>query len=433
MDTEIEKEISINKVYYFPSSVVITKVDEKFLVIHPESSSWLVFNLEELKVFDDLRNGHTIGNILEKYDKLIAISVLTQIEAKHFETPFVKEEVKRNIYIYLTNFCNLRCKHCYMYAGEKLVSELSLSDWKKIILDFKKNGGNGITFTGGEVTIYKEFAELIKYTHNLGISVTVLTNGLLWTPELIQKLSLFIDEVQISIDGYDSKSYASVRQVDGFQRALDTIIAFSKTQSKVCMAVTPLYDNIEEFVKRFESFGKRFLKENPNVTIKINMELIPGREINPTETENQKYREKLKELTEVLYPDYYKKNFILNFTEKTLMRNCGFGEISLASNGDVYWCNRIFELSPILNIKDSSFKDLFKKSDFVRTLTDVDHSELCSKCEIRYICGGSCRIKWPDINNYNKQNHMWQNVCPAGRKEKFYKQMIESNEFFFQN
>lgn len=429
---EVKSEVNLNKIYHLPKNISAKMIFNKYLVISPDYCNWLVFETStEYEVFKFIYEGKSIQESLNKFNEEDVISVVTQIEAKKFEEKQLRDNSKRNIYIYLTNNCNLRCKHCYMYSGDKKVDELDFRHWTNILNDFKEAGGNGVTFTGGEVLMYKWFSEIIEFTHNLGLSVTVLSNGLLWSSDKIRALSKYIDEIQISLDGYDSESYKRIRKKDGFNKAISTIKEFSKTKTHVCIAATPIFDSLDDFVNGFSSFSKKFIKQYPNVYIKLNMELIKGREVNLDEEENMIYNNKIRTLTEQIYPNFSKKNFVLNFKEKNFMSNCGFGEISIAPNGDVYWCNRIFELPRAINIKDYNFSSLFKLSDHVKFNTDVNHSKVCSLCDIKYICGGGCRLKYPNIDNFEKVS-LWNNTCPKGRKEKIYKQMIDSNEYFFE-
>ena len=135
-DIPINKELDIEKRYSFPEQLVIRKVYEANLVIYTQGCSWLVLSDEELFVFKQFQCGKSIEEVLSNNNEKIVLSVLTQIEAKKFEHPQIRENNIRNIYIYLTNNCNLRCRHCYMYSGDRHIQELSLEDWKKIILDF---------------------------------------------------------------------------------------------------------------------------------------------------------------------------------------------------------------------------------------------------------------------------------------------------------
>ena len=427
----IEVEIDINKVYHFPKQISITKYKDYFLVIYTEGILWLVFQeQQELQVFKDLKSGYSIKNVLDKYNEDLVMNVVMQIEAKKFETPNNIILSENNIYIYLTNNCNQRCKHCYMYAGDIKIGELSVDDWKGVLKDFKQAGGNGVTFTGGEVTVYKGFEEILRFSHELGLIVTVLSNGILWSEEKIQELHKYIDEIQISIDGYDKDSYYNVRQYNGFSKAIDCIINFYNVGTKVSMAVTPLYNDIDNFIVKFEKFALDFISKYPKVFIKLNLELIAGREVNTSPEENKNYRKKLMKLVERLYPNYYAETFVLNYENKVLRKNCGFGEVSIAANGDVFWCNRIHELVSSINIQNISFKKLFEISEKIKNSTSVDNTTICRNCDVKYICGGGCRIKYPKIREVDTHQGQWNYVCEG--KNHIYEKMILGNEYFFE-
>lgn len=430
-EAEVEKEIDCTKRFQFPDNIVIRKFDNKNLVIYTEGVLWLVFDDEELKIYKALDQGESIQEVLEDYDEEIVIKVLSQIEAKQFEHPVVCESNEKNIYIYLTNNCNERCKHCYMYAGDIKIQELSSDVWKKVLLEYKNLGGKGVTFTGGEVTVYKGFESVLNYAHELGLNVTVLTNGILWNEQTIKQCGAYIDEVQISIDGYDKESYYNVRQYDGFDAALTTLIRFSEAGVRTSMAVTPLYDDIEEFVENFEPFAQRIIEKYPNIYIRFNLELLNGRDIRKTQVQNTKYKEIIKSLVERLYPRYYIETFPLNYEGHIIRKNCGFGEIAIAANGDVFWCNRIHELSSNWNVNTSKLEDIINASEKMKNDTDVDHSSICKDCEIRYICGGDCRMNYVGMTNASEHSGIWENVCPRGTKEALYRRMILSNEYFY--
>jgi len=399
-DEAIEVEIDTTKVYYLPKEIKVVKYKECFLVIYTEGVMWIVLqDEEELAIFKDLNDKKNIEYVFENYSKESVMNVIMQIEAKKFEQPYAIEIDEKNVYIYLTNNCNQRCKHCYMYAGDIKIEELQYEKWLDILTALKQAGCKGVTFTGGEITVYNGFDKLIKHAHKLGLLVTVLSNGILWTQELIDELHEYIDEIQISIDGYNTESYYEVRRCDGFKEAITCIENFYKAGTKVSMATTPLYDKLDKFISGFESFAHSFLDKYPEIFIKLNHELIMGREVKTTEEENREYREKLKNLVEKLYPEYYTDTFVLNYENKAIRRNCGFGGISIAANGDVYWCNRIHELKSTINILDMDIHEIMHIANKVKNSTSVDNTKGCKNCEIRYICGGDCRMKYEGIKN----------------------------------
>lgn len=428
-----EEEVDLGKRFQFPKNVVIRKFENRNLVIYTEGILWLVLDDEELNIYQEFNKGLSIQEVLEKFDEEKVAEVLSQIEAKQFEHPVVTEPSEKNIYIYLTNNCNERCKHCYMYAGDIKIEEMSSEVWKKVLSKYKECGGQGVTFTGGEVTVYKGFESVLRHAHELGLNVTVLTNGILWDDASITRCGSYIDEVQISIDGYDRESYYKVRQFDGFDKAITTLMAFSEAGVRASMAVTPLYDNLEKFVEKFEPFAKTIIEDYPDIYIRFNLELLDGRDIQTTKSKNAEYRKTIRGLVERLYPDYYLETFSLNYKGHTIRKNCGFGEIAIAANGDVFWCNRIHELSSSWNVKTSEFEEIIKASEQIKVDTDVNHSSACKNCEVRYICGGDCRMNYAGISNADKHDGQWENTCPKGTKENLYRKMILSNEYFYVN
>ena len=428
----IEEELDANKVYSFPSDIEIVSYKDYKIAVYPKGIMWIVFrNDEELRVFEALRSGNSIEEVLSQFNEDSVMNVLMQIEAKRFEHPYqCSGEDEKLAYIYLTNNCNQRCRHCYMYAGDITINEVNSSKWIKVLDLLKSNGYVGVTFTGGEITVYPGFDELIKHAHRIGLSVTVLSNGLLWTDNLIKELHEYIDEIQISIDGYDDESYFSVRQSHGFDKALASVKEFSKYGTRVSIAVTPLFDGLDRFIERFEPFARELLQDYPDVFIKLNHELITGRTVKPTQEENNQYKAKLKGLVERLYPNFYIEGFVENYANRQLKTNCGFGGLSFAANGDVYWCNRIHELESEYNVFQNEFSDIIALSNQVKKKTAVDNIAPCNKCEIRYICGGGCRLKFKNITVAVKTNGVIQGYCDG--KDDIYEKMINSNEYFFE-
>ncbi len=430
-EKEVEEEINLDKRFHFPENIVIRKFENKNLVIYSEGVLWLVFDDKELEIYKEFSKGKSIQEVLDKYDEENVVEVLLQIEAKQFEHPVVSEPNEKNIYIYLTNNCNEHCKHCYMYAGDIKIEELPSAVWQQVLTKFKECGGQGVTFTGGEVTVYKGFETVLRHAHELGLNVTVLTNGILWDDSSIKRCGPYIDEIQISIDGYDRESYYKVRQYDGFDKAISTLVSFSKLGVRTSMAVTPLYEDLEEFSRCFEPFAKEIIRDYPEIYIRFNLELLDGRDVRKTQIGNAEYRKTIGNLVERLYPNYYIESFPLNYEGHSIRKNCGFGEMAIAANGDVFWCNRIHELSSSWNIQTSEFAEIMKASENIKTKTDVNHSLACRDCEVRYICGGDCRMNYEGISNAEKHEGIWFNKCPKGTKEELYRTMILSNDFFY--
>ena len=66
--------------------------------------------------------------------------------------------------IMLTEKCNLRCKHCYVTAGEKNI-EMDFDLVKKIVDEAYEIAGDKGNFSlmGGETLLYSRLVDVIKY------------------------------------------------------------------------------------------------------------------------------------------------------------------------------------------------------------------------------------------------------------------------------
>ena len=73
-----------------------------------------------------------------------------------------------NIYLYITEKCQLRCGHCYM--GDRLERALNLPFDKaaQIMSYSRKLGGEYITFLGGEPTLHPDLPKMVDLALELG-------------------------------------------------------------------------------------------------------------------------------------------------------------------------------------------------------------------------------------------------------------------------
>jgi len=421
--------------YTFPVSICSILYGGKVLIIHPESANWLVLECSEYPIFQYLEQGHTIAEALASFDEEPVIRVLTEIEAKGFCRALQSEALSvspHELFISLTNECNLRCSHCYMYSGDVTIKELPLSEWKRILADFSYHGFDTVTFSGGEPLLYPGFAELCEYCHVLGYAISVLSNGLLWTQALVERLDGVIAEVQLSIDGYDEDSYAQVRNSDGFERVLKTIALLEPRKIITSVAITPGYHHLEAEKGQYITFVQQLQAQYPALNVSFSFELIPGRDITVTQELNDAYRRSVNAIVTALEPEYLFENFYRNLAERQQVRNCGYGGITLASNGDLYWCNRIFEEKAQGNALSMEAAQIIALSKEVTAQTDVDEVKPCRDCAIRYICGGGCRLYHTPIAS-PEDGMAFEAPCTAQAREHFYRRMIGANEYFYRS
>ena len=97
----------------------------------------------------------------------------------------------------ITEHCNLRCEYCAcpLIANK----ELSAARCMALLDEMAEMGTRRIKFTGGEPLVRKDLAALIARAVELGIGVSLNTNGTL-VPRMIDALA-GVSSVSISLDG----------------------------------------------------------------------------------------------------------------------------------------------------------------------------------------------------------------------------------------
>jgi len=176
-----------------------------------------------------------------------------------------------NLYFYLTEGCNLRCRHCWLapkYLGpSKPVPALDVDLFRDIIAQAKPLGLGTVKLTGGEPLLHPRIDEILDVIIEEDLRLTVETNGVLCTPALAAKMkSAKRPFVSVSVDGADAETHEWVRGVKGsFDEAVEGIrnLAAAGFRPQVIMSVMRRnQDQLEDVVRRAEEWGAGSVKFN---------------------------------------------------------------------------------------------------------------------------------------------------------------------------
>lgn len=378
-------ELDYDDILHFPEEIVVEKIDDFYLVIAVQTANWIVlYNSRQIDFLNMLRSGKCVGDAIETVDSEEAMGDLKIVLAAIFARKFagVNGEVTKEylegykmLNIYITNACNLKCKHCFMLSGKKLENELTLGDWMKVLTSFKENGGEFVTFSGGEPLMFKNFPQIISHAHDLGLKSTVLSNGLLWSDKLIHDLAPFIDEIQFSLDGVDEETNSMVRGSGHFEKVVDTIVKFANAGVKTSVATTFTYDNLNENTQTRYKNLVDLIKEKTSgkdVFFKLSKKLLPGRDVHFTAEENEKYSAIIKDIEKHVDENADYENFLAGHTANLVAINCGLGGISVSSDGNVYFCNRINEMESFGNVTEKPMSFFMEKGKEIHLATSVE-------------------------------------------------------------
>lgn len=437
---EKTREIGMGDKLHFPSDIQYIPYDNVILAVAVDIANWIVLKDENSKQsLESLRSGETVGDVLSRIQgedgKASYVKLLSAIMARQFaglDAAPVPDYLQgyKMLNIYLTNACNLHCTHCFMKAGKKLENELGKDDWIRVLDEFTQAGGQAVTFTGGEPLMNLDFKAIIEAAHNNNLQITVLTNGILWTNELIDSLSPLITEVQVSIDGVDDVSNAKVRSAGTFNQLVENVIRFSNNGVRVSVATTFTDDNIDSADQYVELVSRIKEATDNQVIFKLTKKLLPGRNTHTTPEENKAYEARIRKIEDTIDPNAKYESFINGHTPNLVARNCGFGGLSIAADGNVFFCNRLLEIKSQGNVKDNPMSYFIDKGQQAHFETGVDKVEPCKNCPVRYICGGGCRIDEYDFKGKSwHPGQVLQQLKCQGPSGFLLRMMVESYEY----
>ena len=108
-----------------------------------------------------------------------------------------------SINYHITEKCNYCCKFCFArYKNHN--KELSLYESLELIRILAESGCKKINFAGGEPTLINHLPELIIHSKDLGMFVSMITNGTGINRKFLEKCSGKLDLIGLSIDSLNS-------------------------------------------------------------------------------------------------------------------------------------------------------------------------------------------------------------------------------------
>lgn len=177
----------------------------------------------------------------------------------------------RQLYFYLTEGCNLRCRHCwiapkYQSPGSSFPS-LPTDTFALIIEQAKPLGLSGVKLTGGEPLLHPQISEILDIIRSEDIRLSVETNGLLCTPELAQEMvTCKTPFVSVSIDGANAETHEWVRGVEGCfeaaQNGIRNLVSAGFRPQVIMSLMKHNKDQIEDVVRMAEKLGAGSVKFN---------------------------------------------------------------------------------------------------------------------------------------------------------------------------
>ncbi len=177
----------------------------------------------------------------------------------------------RQIYFYLTEGCNLRCRHCWIapkyQGGGDTYPYLSLKLFRSIIQQARPLGLSTVKLTGGEPLVHPRIHGILREVRANDLKLSMETNGLLCSKDLAREMAACKNPfVAVSLDASDAETHEWLRGVPGcFEEAKAGIrnLANAGLNPQIIMTMTRRNkDQLEELVRLAESLGAGSVKFN---------------------------------------------------------------------------------------------------------------------------------------------------------------------------
>ncbi len=324
------------------------------------------------------------------------------------------------LWLNVTERCNLRCIHChYDPMCVANYEDVSLGVWQKAVNEFIHLGGKRIVISGGEPLLYPHFLEHLRYlcSFNELESMVVVTNGTLWNEEIAKSITDPRVTVQVSFEGATEGTNDMIRGEGVFKKAVECVKLLVKNNVRTVMRMTLMKTNIHE-IKDFYILGSElgaipataFLQVKGRAAkSSLRLSLTPEEEIYTTKKAAEAIEETSKKYewqTKFKMPIMEGGDVPNAFDDKNIIKDdavshcrdlCGAASevLSISGYGDVYPCAG-FHIPEFKagNIKNQNLEQIWSRSPILRefrgqSVLDVPE---CRNCEIRFICGGGCRV-----------------------------------------
>lgn len=275
----------------------------------------------------------------------------------------------RYLLLNITNICNLACKHCYLGKPGNL--EIDIDIFEKAVSQFETMGGLKLMISGGEPLLHSRFWELMEILPSYELRVVLLSNGTMIDETAARKLSVYADEVQVSIDGIGSHDL--LRGKGSYKRSMEGISNLVRSGIPVSVATMVHKFNAREFEEM-----ERLFSGLGAISWSVDVPSVTG-----ALAKNREFILNINEAAKFL--NY---GFGAGTHESTGDHTCGSHMCSVSPDGSVSKCG-FFEDRPAGTVNDlrSAWEELCRK--YLFTLDELE----CRDCIKIHECRGGCRFR----------------------------------------
>jgi len=424
MSTLIPLDAGSQQVYYAPPATYRVK-DGVTLAIDGEKPHWISTNATGAMALRLSNGENTVADIAERIAERYRqpLSTVLSDTAAYLETLSGIEYVSQSprlaptyrgrgeaiklgrladLFLFVTNDCNLRCTHCYVSSGDYVPPrEMTADEIYSVIDQARELGVTRFLVTGGEPFMVRDIYDIVRYI-TAESDLVLLTNAMFLTEKNIERLEQSKGSgsiaIQVSLDGPTADLHNAIRGKGAFERTTSVIprlIAhgFSVTISTAVSLHT--VDHMADMTRLVHQLGCSehhilWMQEwGRAVDNKPELMISPARMVEVMRT----CRQVADELGITIDNDASLRVRVRGkHGRKTDLCSCAWDSLAVFSDGQVYPCVWMAGAPGLEcgNVLQQPLEQIWRESpmlDEVRGVS-VQNREQCSDCHLKYICAG---------------------------------------------
>lgn len=320
-----------------------------------------------------------------------------------------KEIYPINAEICISGACNHRCVFCAAdYMGYK-PDILSRELMKDRIMEMHEKGLKSVLYAGtGEPLTNNEAADIIIDTKKIGVDVALSTNGVLFTPNIIERCLPSISWVRFSVSGGTEDTYNKIHRgkPGDLQKVFDNIHAAAEFKRRynlktvINVQIVMVKENEDEIVqlaKKVKELGAdQYLVKSVGVTELQENNVAETMDRNVFYGSREEMQRELELLNDESFSAIFRVNRINRMKTERAYKEC-YGapfHVNIDANGNVWPCCCLIGMKNMCygNIKENTFEDVWKSEERMDVLKRLKDAEL-AMCPV-----GECKLG--AINEY---------------------------------
>ena len=308
-----------------------------------------------------------------KRDMRASLTASQKIEQVYWEKRYIQK-----MHLELTYRCNFCCVHCYNATHAGAEKEMTTAEWCSVLAQLAEMGCHTVTFTGGEVFVRKDAAEIMQAACDHQFSILINTNGSLINESLLQKLETmrpFLQMLEISFYGATPDAHdALARRPGSYGSTLGALKLLLEARMPVLAKYITMRDNfdgIPRFKHDMQQLGARHEVGSGLLIPKTDRTESPLVQI----------------LTDEQYTQLLGTTRAAGTAEGSEIGNCrpGYVRGAITPDGHVSPCEWLTDFK-LGNLRENTLRQIWYSQKFLDFRSVFEQEADCHTCELRPGC-----------------------------------------------